>query len=168
MSLYAQTITLVCCYLTAVALAVGFFFSSHIGGWEAILRSPIGDRADQVASAIHNQLLTTNREKWTEITKNFGQLYNVKYYIFDFGKKQLAGETIELPQQVANIVSPFPPPPHGKMGIFRGESCRSFYFGRPASCCRCISYRRDIFNDKARLSYSCRRTASDVISHTAA
>lgn len=126
MSLYAQTITLVCCYLTAVALAVGFFFSSHIGGWEAILRSPIGDRADQVASAIHNQLLTTNREKWTEITKNFGQLYNVKYYIFDFGKKQLAGETIELPQQVANIVSPFPPPPHGKMGIFVGRAAVPF------------------------------------------
>ncbi len=122
MSLYAQTITLVCCYLTTVALAVGFFFSSQFGGWETILRSPIGDRADQVASVIHNQLLTSSPEKWSEITKSFGQLYNVKYYVFDFGKKQLAGETMELPESVASIVSPFPPPTHAKMGVFVGRA----------------------------------------------
>lgn len=118
-SLYTQTITLLTCYLIALGLAIGLFLNSNFGGWEALLNSPAGDRADQVAGTISNQLQTAPQEKWTGILNDFGHLYNVKYTVFDFSGTQLAGDKIELPVEVKNRFFPPPPPmpPGFKMGV---------------------------------------------------
>jgi len=119
-SLYAQVVALLTCYLLALGLAIGLFLNSSFGGWEAILNSPMGERADQVATTISSQLQTTPNEKWDSILNDFGRLYNVKYSVFDFGGKQLAGENVTLPDDVKNRFFPPPPPmpPDFKMGTF--------------------------------------------------
>lgn len=119
-SLYAQVVALLTCYLLALGLAIGLFLNSSFGGWEAILNSPVGDRADQVAGTISNQLQTAPSEKWDGILNDFGRLYNVKYTVFEFSGKQLAGEKIDLPDEVKNKLFPPPPPmpPDFKMGTF--------------------------------------------------
>ncbi len=119
-SLYAQTIALLTCYLIALGLAIGLFLNSNFGGWEALLNSPVGERADQVASTISNQLQTAPEEKWTDILNDFGHLYNVRYSVFDFAGNQLAGDKAELPTEVKNRFFPPPPPmpPDFKMGAF--------------------------------------------------
>lgn len=119
-SLYAQVIALLTCYLAALGIAIGLFLNSNFGGWEAILNSPVGDRADQVASTISNQLQTAPPEKWDGILNDFGRLYNVKYSVFEFSGRQLAGEKIDLPLEVKNKFFPPPPPmpPEFKMGAF--------------------------------------------------
>lgn len=119
-SLYTQTIALLTCYLIALGLAIGLFLNSNFGGWEALLNSPVGERADQVAETINNQLQTAPAEKWTDILNDFGHLYNVKYSVFDFGGNQLAGDKTELPSEVKNrFFPPLPPmPPDFKMGVF--------------------------------------------------
>ncbi|MDX2106389.1 MAG: HAMP domain-containing sensor histidine kinase [Candidatus Melainabacteria bacterium] len=119
-SLYAQVVALLTCHLLALGLAIGLFLNSRFGGWEAILNSPVGDRADQVAGTISNQLQTALPEKWDGILNDFGRLYNVKYTVFDFGGNQLAGDKIALPAEVKNKFFPPPPPlpPDFKMGTF--------------------------------------------------
>lgn len=119
-SLYAQVVALLTCYLLALGLAIGLFLNSSFGGWEAILSSPVGDRADQVAGTISNQLQTASREKWDGILNDFGRLYNVRYSVFELSGEQLAGDKIVLPAEVKNKFFPPPPPmpPDFKMGTF--------------------------------------------------
>lgn len=119
-SLYTQTIALLTGYLIALGLAIGLFLNSNFGGWEALLNSPVGDRADEVAGTIRNQLETAPPEKWTGILNDFGHLYNVQYSVFDFGGNQLAGNKTELPPEVKNRFFPPPPPmpPDFKIGVF--------------------------------------------------
>jgi len=94
-------------------------FNAQFGiGWEALLQSPAGSHVDSVADAINEQLGTSPSTSWDSILKNFGGIYQVKYYLFDANGEQLGGSPIKLPAALAQkqrMMPPFhehrPPPP---------------------------------------------------------
>lgn len=95
----------------ALLVAVPFVsFNAQFGmGWEALLQSPAGNHIDSVADAISEQLRSTPSTSWDAILKNFGGIYQVRYYLFDDDGKQLGGEPIELPSSLTQKVRRHPP-----------------------------------------------------------
>lgn len=95
----------------ALLVAVPFVsFNAQFGlGWEALLQSPAGNHIDSVADAISEQLRSSPSSNWNGILKNFGGIYQVKYFLFDDDGKQLGGEPIELPSALSQKVRRHPP-----------------------------------------------------------
>jgi two-component system, OmpR family, sensor histidine kinase CpxA len=109
-SLYMQTLGMVLFYLLTLCAIVFIGFNAQFGiGWEALLKSPIGDRVDTIADAISSNLQASDQKNWTEILNNFEKLYNVQFYIFDMHGEQLAGKSLTLPAQLKERVIEFPP-----------------------------------------------------------
>ena len=95
-------------------------FNAQFGiGWEALLQSPAGSHVDSVADAINEQLGTSPSTSWDSILKNFGGIYQVKYYLFDSNGEELGGKPIKLPAVLAQKLRMRPPfhehrpPPQG-------------------------------------------------------
>ncbi len=85
-------------------------FNAQFGiGWEALLQSPAGSHVDSVADAINEQLGTSPSTSWDSILKNFGGIYQVKYYLFDSNGEQLGGNPIKLPAALAQKQRMMPP-----------------------------------------------------------
>lgn len=85
-------------------------FNAQFGiGWEALLQSPAGNHVESVADAINEQLGTSPSTSWESILKNFGGIYQVKYYLFDGNGEQLGGSPIKLPTALAQKLRMMPP-----------------------------------------------------------
>jgi len=88
-------------YLGIFVALLFFAFNAEFGvGWEALLKSPAGNRIDTAASAIGEQISLSPKENWTSILNNYGKIYQVKFSLFDARGEQLAGEAITLPPQL--------------------------------------------------------------------
>ncbi len=112
---YTRSLTVKFLYLLliylAVFVAVSFVsFNAEFGfGWDALLKSPAGSRIDTAAQTIADQIRLTPKQNWTNVLTNFGKIYQVKFYLFDAGGEQLAGEAVTLPAKVQDKVSFHPP-----------------------------------------------------------
>lgn len=107
--LYLQTLGMLFLYLVVVVTIFFVSFNAQFGiGWEALLKSPIGDRVDTIADAISSRLKASNPKGWDDVLKNFGDIYHVKFFLFDAFGTQLAGEQISLPLAVRNRFGGFP------------------------------------------------------------
>ncbi|CAN5417517.1 hypothetical protein BH11CYA1_BH11CYA1_38160 [soil metagenome] len=110
-----QSLTLKFLYLLvgyiAILVLVPFIgFNAKFGiGWEALLQSPAGSHIDSVADAISQQLRSSPSTSGDAILKNFGSIYQVKYYLFDDNGDQLGGEKIKLEPLLAQQVKLHPP-----------------------------------------------------------
>ncbi len=114
--LYVQILSLLFLYLGVLALINFICFNAQFGiGWEALLKSPVGDRVDAVADAINAELSASSAKKWNDVLNHFRQTYHANFYVFDIGGQQLAGEPITLPQTVSDRVAVFTAP---KFGLF--------------------------------------------------
>jgi two-component system sensor histidine kinase CpxA len=106
-----------------------FFLNARFGlGWEAILRSPAGERIDAIAYTIASQLAHSDFDKWTQVLDTFGSIYNVRFYLFYPSGDQVAGESVHLPGEVAGklaaVIPPFPAMPqlhHLELRHFRSH-----------------------------------------------
>lgn len=99
--LYAQTISFLLIHLILLLVLFLALFNTKFGpGWDAVLSSPIGDRVEAIGWVIQKQLEVNKQEEWNSVLEEFGKFYGVDFYLFDFSGKQLAGETISLPQTV--------------------------------------------------------------------
>jgi len=116
-----QTLSMVLLYLIALNAIVFICFNAQFGiGWEAMLKSPAGDRIDTIADAISSQLQSSDKKHWTAVLQNFDKLYNAQFYVFNVHGEQLAGKPLTLPKALKDKVNEFPlglPPnmagPHG-------------------------------------------------------
>jgi two-component system, OmpR family, sensor histidine kinase CpxA len=103
-------------YALLLVLLPVVFFNARFGlGWEALLRSPAGERVDAVSEAVVSQLANTDFEKWSAILDNFGSIYQVKFYLLDLSGGQLAGEPVKLPYELVHRLEsmvPALPPMH--------------------------------------------------------
>jgi two-component system, OmpR family, sensor histidine kinase CpxA len=123
-SLYLQTLAMLFLYLGTLLTVTFFLFNAQFGlGWEAALKSPLGERFETIAGAVSSQLHASKPASWNEILKSFGDIYHAQFYVFDFRRAQLAGEKIDIPNAVIDRLGP-PPPlmighgPHGEEGGF--------------------------------------------------
>ncbi len=123
-SLTAKFLYLLLIYLGIFQAVLFVSFNAEFGfGWDALLKSPAGSRIDTAAQTIGDQIRLTPKQNWTNVLTNFGQIYQVKFYLFDTGGKQLAGEAVTLPAKVQDKVSfhplfggPHPPFPLDRPG----------------------------------------------------
>jgi two-component system sensor histidine kinase CpxA len=110
--LYLQTLSMLLLYLATLLIITFVCFNAQFGiGWEAALRSPLGERFETLAGAISSQLHSSNPANWPEILKTFEDIYHVKFYVFDIGGNELAGETISLPASLSSRIKLLPVPP---------------------------------------------------------
>lgn len=87
------------------------FFNGCFGlGWDALLRSPAGERVDYIADGISSQLAANDIKNWTGILNNFGSIYQVKFSIFDLSGSQVAGDAVQLPVELSSRIKTFLPP----------------------------------------------------------
>ncbi|MGH7784376.1 MAG: hypothetical protein ACREO5_11115, partial [Candidatus Binatia bacterium] len=104
--LYVQALLLLCVHL---ALLTGLFlvlFNSQGGfAWDAIMRSPLGDRLQTTAWVIARQLEARPKNSWNNVLQEFGKTYGVKFLLFDISGRQLAGEPVQLPAEVSERVN---------------------------------------------------------------
>jgi len=106
-------------YAMLLLLLPLFFLNARFGlGWEALVRSPAGERIDAIAYTIASQLAHCEFEKWTPVLETFGSIYQVKFYLFEPSGEQLAGESVRLPDEVARkleaLMPPIPPMQRGQ------------------------------------------------------
>lgn len=103
--LYAQTISFLLIHLILLLVLFLTLFNTKFGpGWDAVLSSPIGDRVEAIGWVIQKQLEVNKQDEWNTVLDEFGKFYGVDFYLFDFSGKQLAGQTITLPENVAREV----------------------------------------------------------------
>jgi two-component system, OmpR family, sensor histidine kinase CpxA len=109
-------------FLNLVALSIAsyvFFFTQVRLGLNWLIMGRAGDRIQGVSEIITDELNhTTGRSQWDEILKRFGRSYGVRFYLFHRDGHQLAGDPVELPRRVANVLAehPKPPPPGARAG----------------------------------------------------
>jgi two-component system sensor histidine kinase CpxA len=113
-SLHLKAVTLLFVYLLSLTTLCLVCFNAQFGiGWEALFRSPVGDRFDNIADAISTRLRSSPRQMWDVIINNFSHAYGAKFYLVTDHGQQLAGDSVELPEAVARKVcevSLAPPP----------------------------------------------------------
>jgi two-component system sensor histidine kinase CpxA len=109
-SLALKFLYLLIAYLTILVVLPLLSFNAQFGiGWDALLQSPTGSHVDSVADAINEQLQASPSTSWNGILKNFGGIYQVKYYLFDGNGEQLGGDPIILPPTLAQKIHMMPP-----------------------------------------------------------
>ena len=109
-SLALKFLYLLIAYITLLVVFPLLSFNAKFGiGWDALLQSPAGSHVDSVADAINEQLRTSPSASWNGILKNFGGIYQVKYYLFDGNGEQLTGDPINLPPTLAQKIRMMPP-----------------------------------------------------------
>ncbi len=107
-------------YLSVILVMLFVGLDAQFGfGWEALLKSPAGDRAEAIADAISLHLASAKQPEWTEVLADFGNKYGVKFYVFDMFGSQLAGTKVMLPLAVtSHLKNELPPPPEAIHGAF--------------------------------------------------
>lgn len=103
--LYAQTISFLLIHLILLLVLFLALFNTKFGpGWDAVLSSPMGDRVEAIGWVIQKQLEVNKQGEWNNVLEEFGKFYGVDFYLFDFSGKQLAGQSITLPESVEHEV----------------------------------------------------------------
>ena len=115
--LYLQTISMLLFYLASLLLLVALCFNAEFGvGWDALIRSPVGDRIDTIADAIVSRLSTAPTKNWNQILANFDSIYHIQFSLFDIFDRQIGGQHISLPSALTRRMAP----PHAHIG-FEGK-----------------------------------------------
>jgi two-component system sensor histidine kinase CpxA len=116
--LYIQTLGMLFAYLSAILIMLFVSFDAKFGfGWEALLKSPAGDRAEAISDAISLHLGACPQKEWTRVLNDFGKRYGVDFYLFDIFGRQLAGSTVTLPAPLSRHINiGLPPPPEAIRG----------------------------------------------------
>ncbi|HEY9679141.1 MAG TPA: ATP-binding protein [Drouetiella sp.] len=110
-SLYMQTLGMVLLYLVTLCAILFIGFNAQFGiGWEALLKSPFGDRVDTIADAISSNMRTSDQSTWNDTLKSFDKIYNAEFYVFDVHGTELAGKPLKMPKPLEDRVVEFPPP----------------------------------------------------------
>ena len=108
-SLALKFLYLLIAYLIILVVLPLLSLNARFGiGWDALLQSPVGSHVDSVADAINEQLRASPSASWNGILKNFGGIYQVKYYLFDGNGEQLGGDKINLPPTLAQKLRMMP------------------------------------------------------------
>jgi two-component system, OmpR family, sensor histidine kinase CpxA len=106
--LYIQTLGWLGLYLAALLLVVLVAFDSQFGiGWEALLKSPVGDRVDAIADSVYGALVSSSPSNWNQILKQFGDIYHVKYSLYDLSGQPLTDDAVVLPKTVKDRITVF-------------------------------------------------------------
>ncbi len=96
--LYAQMLIFLLLHLVIIGTVFFVFFNTQFGpGWEALIRSPAGDRVEEIAWLLENQMEHETATEKENTLQRFGKIYGVTFYIFDGMGRQLGGPKITLP-----------------------------------------------------------------------
>jgi len=97
-------------------------------GWDSLIAGPAGEPVRSTARLLVVQLEGTPRTQWNDVLARLGEEHQVKFYLFHFSPGQLeqvAGELIELPQEVRSRILELPgrnqPPGQSADGGMRGQ-----------------------------------------------
>ena len=88
-------------------------------GFDSFLAGYVGGRVESTARAIMAELETKPRDDWSEILARHGQVHGVKFLLLDNDHVMLAGEAVDLPE---NLRSQLPRPPQRDEGRDRRNS----------------------------------------------
>jgi signal transduction histidine kinase len=106
MPLYLQILSVLLLHLSLLCGILLFAFNTQFGpGWEALMQTPVGDRVEAIGFLIAHQLEQQPKEQWNRTLEAFGKAYGVKFYIFDSRGKEVAGETVTLPDAVKERIA---------------------------------------------------------------
>lgn len=109
MPLYAQIFSMLFLYVTTLGVLVSLSLNAQFGfGWDALIKSPLGDRVNTLADAITGHLKAAPMNQWDAILTSFGDLHHVKFYLFDVLGNQFAGEPITIPPELDERLHEFP------------------------------------------------------------
>ncbi|HVM61949.1 MAG TPA: ATP-binding protein [Verrucomicrobiae bacterium] len=111
--LYAKILLWFFLNLAALGVAFYIFFHSQFQlGLNWLIAGQAGNRIQAVSRIITDELNNTDgREQWDAILERFGNSYRVRFYLFQLDGRQIAGEPIELPRRVANVLAEQRRPP---------------------------------------------------------
>jgi two-component system sensor histidine kinase CpxA len=127
--LVSKMVVLLVVYVALLPLLAFFILDTQYGfGWDTILHSPLGERADTVGRLVVSQLRSSPKGEWNDELKRLNDTYHVQFYLFDFFGKQLAGESIALP---AVLKERLEPPPRGPFEMHGFGSGLPFHGGPP-------------------------------------
>ena len=99
--LYAQMLLFLLLHLVIIGTVFFVFFNTQFGtGWEALIRSPAGDRVEEIAWLLEHQMEHETATEKENTLQRFGKIYGVTFYIFDGMGRQLGGPKITLPSKV--------------------------------------------------------------------
>lgn len=105
-------------FLNVILLGVVFFLFARIEfrfELSSFLLAPARDRILSVSRLIALQLPTTPPDKWHQMLAQYSASYPAEFYLFDSDGRQLAGNPVQLPPQLKEMISqdPFA---HGRAG----------------------------------------------------
>ena len=133
--LYAQIFGVLFLYLFTLTTIVFIGFNAQFGlGWDALIKSPLGDRVNTIADAIAGQLSSSSREHWDSVLKSYSHRHHVQFYVFSMFGHQLAGDKLVIPASVVERVPEFDPkhrPPHHNWAVFHAGEPGSSLAGPP-------------------------------------
>lgn len=113
--LYAKVLLWFVLNLIALGFALFVFFNAQVKlGLNWLIMGRAGDRIQSVSEIITTELnKTSDRDSRNEILKRFSNSYRVNFYLFEDNGRQFAGEAVELPRLVSNVLGDRrqPPPP---------------------------------------------------------
>jgi two-component system, OmpR family, sensor histidine kinase CpxA len=119
--LFLKTLGMLCLHLSLFGIALFAAFSAPFGGlgWEAIIKSPLGERAEVVAQSVAAQLNAAPYSKWNEVLHAQGDLYNVRFSVYDIGLHRLAGDRSPMPTELVTLLERIGPPPRVRQLLLR-------------------------------------------------
>ena len=98
-------------FLNLVALAIPawlLFGAQFRPGLDSLLAGRAGDHIQAVSDLITAELHASDRSKWDEVLKRFGDAYHVRFYLFRNTGTQVAGDHITLPPAVQSRLTERP------------------------------------------------------------
>lgn len=124
--LYAQIICVFVLNIAVLAFVQCTIFNNQFNlGWESLMFRTVGERVQTVAFLMFRQFETLPQDKWNDVLKEYGDFYNVKFFVFDNQGNQVAGEKADIP---ASVISKITVPPH----IAPPKPDADFLFSAPA------------------------------------
>lgn len=119
--------------LLMVLVWVGLRYSTS-SGFDSFLAGHVGGRVEATARALMGELETHARPEWNDILARYGQTHGVKFLVLGADQEILAGEEVDLPD---NLRLQLPRPPRGagfgpgRRGPPSGEFSESSGFSPP-------------------------------------
>lgn len=108
--LYSQIICVFVLNIAVLAIVHFTLFNNQFNlGWESLVFRTVAERVQIVAFLIFRQLESLPQDKWNDVFKEYGEFYNVKFYLFDDQGEQIAGDKVNVP---ASVLSRMTGPPH--------------------------------------------------------
>ena len=122
-------------FLNLVFLGLVFYMFFRVQfriGLDSLLMGQAGDRIQAVSELIEFELRNNPRADWNETLERFSNAHQVRFFLFRMDGVQLAGETIQLPRELASRMTARrgpPPQQSGRSRFLRGR--RPFQFLDP-------------------------------------